>query len=148
MVWSLCRRLDPEPEDAYQECWEKVVKGLRRFDPDGSAKLSTWIAVVTNRHLVDRHRSRSSRGVEVELDRWSPPSPRVDERFDRTERIADLERALADLPEPQRRAVILHYLRDLPLDAIADSEEVAVGTIKSRLHRARARLTEILGGGP
>lgn len=146
LVWSLCRRLDPESEDAYQESWEKVFRGLRRFDPHGSAKLSTWISVVTHRHLVDRHRKRSARGVEVELDTHTPQTRPVEDRLDRAARVADLERALGRLPEAQRRMVVLHHLRGLSLEAIAEGERIAVGTVKSRLHRARARLTVILGG--
>jgi len=146
LVWSLCRRLDPEPDDAYQEVWEKVFRGLRRFDPHGSAKLSTWISVVTHRHLVDRHRKRSTRGVEVDLENHMPQTRPVEDRLDRAARVAALERALGRLPEGQRRVVVLHHLRGLPLEAIAEGEMIAVGTVKSRLHRARARLTQILGG--
>src|SRR5262245_52043687 len=67
MVWSLCRRLGPDPEDAYQEVWEKVFGAVDRFDPAGPATLRTWIATVTHRHLVDRHRRRQVRGEVVEL---------------------------------------------------------------------------------
>lgn len=59
-------------------------------------------------------------------------------------RFDDLEAAVASLPEPQRRVVVLHHLHDQPLEAIADAEGVPLGTVKSRLHRARNRLSEIL----
>jgi RNA polymerase sigma-70 factor (ECF subfamily) len=48
--------------------------------------------------------------------------------------------ALAALPPTQRRALVLHYLADLPVDEIADREGVPVGTVKSWLHRGRAAL--------
>ncbi|MEV6928672.1 SigE family RNA polymerase sigma factor [Dactylosporangium sp. NPDC051485] len=61
------------------------------------------------------------------------------------DRVA-LAQALATLPEQQRRAVILHYLADLPISDIARQEGVAEGTVKSWLHRGRtalaARLTD------
>lgn len=55
------------------------------------------------------------------------------------ERVA-LIRALATLPAAQRRAMVLHYMGQLSLAEIADQEGVAVGTVKSWLHRARAAL--------
>jgi RNA polymerase sigma-70 factor (ECF subfamily) len=54
---------------------------------------------------------------------------------------ADLFRALAALPPNQRKAVILHYLADLPLAEIASQEGVAEGTVKSWLSRARSALS-------
>ena len=53
--------------------------------------------------------------------------------------------ALAQLPAGQRRAMVLHYLGDLPIAEIADREGVAVGTVKSWLHRARTTLAGRLG---
>lgn len=55
-----------------------------------------------------------------------------------------LTAALATLPERQRRAVVLHYLADLPIAEIALQESVAEGTVKSWLHRARAALAQQL----
>jgi RNA polymerase sigma-70 factor (ECF subfamily) len=52
--------------------------------------------------------------------------------------------ALSRLPERQRRAVVLHYLADLPLSTIAAELGVAEGTVKSWLHRARTALAEQL----
>ena len=119
LVWSLCRRLADEPEDAYQESWERVIRGLPTWDPAGPAKLSTWIAVITHRVIV------------------APARP---------EHGLDLERALDRLPEVWRRVVVLHHVAGLSLEEIAATEGVAVGTIKSRLHRARGALVALLGG--
>ena len=138
LVWSLCRRLADEPEDAYQESWERVIRGLPTWDPAGPAKLSTWIAVITHRVIVDRHRRRRTRGEELEPDGLIAPL--------RPEHGLDLERALDRLPEVWRRVVVLHHVAGLSLEEIAATEGVAVGTIKSRLHRARGALVALLGG--
>jgi RNA polymerase sigma-70 factor (ECF subfamily) len=53
--------------------------------------------------------------------------------------------AIALLPETQRRAVVLHYLADLSVAEIAEQEGVAVGTVKSWLHRGRAALAARIG---
>lgn len=60
------------------------------------------------------------------------------------DRVA-LVAALATLPRTHRRALVLHYLADLPVDEIADREGVAPGTVKSWLHRGRAALAAQLG---
>jgi RNA polymerase sigma-70 factor (ECF subfamily) len=136
VVWALCWRLDRAPEDAYQEIWEKVLRALPGFDPHGPAALSTWITRIAHHHLVDRHRVRRRRpDAEDDPDRLpAPPAARY----------ADLEAAIATLPEAHRRVVVLHHLHEVPLEDIARTEGVPLGTIKSRLHRARNRLAEIL----
>ncbi len=145
LVWSLCRRLDPDPDDAYQEVWEKLLRRLDRFEPSGPASLRTWLATVVHRHLIDRHRRRGTRGDVIPLTVVAADDPAADERLHGARRSALLERALRQLPAPQRRVVVLHHLHELPLDEIAAAEGVAVGTVKSRLHRGRGRLAQILG---
>lgn len=137
LVWALCLRLDPHPEDAYQEVWEKILRGLPGFDPAGPAALSTWITRVTHHHLVDRHRARRRRPDPDDDDVEALPAPAVAP-------TDDLDAALASLPEAHRRVLVLHHLHDVPLETIAAAEGIAVGTVKSRLHRARNRLAEIL----
>jgi RNA polymerase sigma-70 factor (ECF subfamily) len=140
LVWALCRRLDPQPEDAYQEIWEKALKA--RFDLDGPASYATWLTTIAHRHLVDRHRRRTTRGVEDECDELPDPGPDAPELLARHGTNVRLEAALAALPEAHRRVVVLHHVHEVPLDAIAASEGVPLGTVKSRLHRARAALAE------
>lgn len=81
---------------------------------------SRWRRARTAALFVQRHR----------VEHVAPPSP---------DRVA-LARALATLPTQQRRAVILHYLADLPINEIAQQEGVPAGTVKSWLHRGRAAL--------
>lgn len=145
LVWTICRRLSPDPEDAFQECWEKVIRALPTFDPDG-APLGTFIAVVTHRHLVDRHRRRRIRGdVLPFLD--VPGGADVEREVAGREAVARLDAALDGLPAEQRRVVVMHHVHGLDLETIADAEGAPVGTVKSRLHRARAALVQRLGEG-
>lgn len=143
LVWALCRRLDPSPEDAYQEAWEKVLRALPGFDPAGRASLKTWVLTIAHRHLVDRWRTRKPAG-EVDVETLPDPRPSAPAWIDQLREARRLEAALQALPEAQRRVVVLHHLHDLPLDTIAAAEGVAVGTVKSRLHRGRTQLTELL----
>ncbi len=136
-LYALCRRLTDDPDDAYQEVWERVFRALPRYEVDGRP-ISAWIATIAHRHLVDRwRRGRVREEVpfddDVAGDVIVVPSTR------------DLDEALAALPEPHRRVVLLHHLHGFSLDEIAVNESVALGTVKSRLHRARAALALALG---
>jgi RNA polymerase sigma-70 factor (ECF subfamily) len=144
-VWSLCRRLGRVPEDAYQTTWEKVFSALHRFEPDRQGSLKAWVLTIARRHLIDRHRRNRIRDNVVHLDELAV-HPRIDEALDQRSRQERLEDALTRLPEPQRRVIVFHHLNGVPLTDIAAEEGVAVGTVKSRLHRARARLLSLLEG--
>jgi RNA polymerase sigma-70 factor, ECF subfamily len=146
-VYSLCRRLDPDPNDAYQVIWEKVVNALHRFDPAGPSPLLSWLMTIAHRTLVDRHRRRTVREVVVPFA--DPPeaiAPTEDPVavMDRAQLREELDEAMHRLPEAQRRVVVLHHVHGVDLPAIAATEGVAIGTLKSRLHRGRARLQTLL----
>lgn len=141
LLWSICRRLAADPDDAYQAVWEKALRALPRFDPDGAAAFSTWLASIAHRHLVDEHRRRRVRGELVDAD--DLPAPEAG--WDRGD-VEKLEHAVDALPDGLRRVVVLHHLHGVPLERIAENEDVPVGTVKSRLHRARGLLAQALGG--
>ncbi|MCB9761767.1 MAG: RNA polymerase sigma factor [Alphaproteobacteria bacterium] len=143
-VYALCTRLSHQPDDAYQEIWARIFQRLDRFDPHGAASLQTWIATLAHRTLVDHHRRRAARGDPLPLGELPAQAPAVDEQLSARARAAQLDQALSRLPEGQRRVVVLHHIEGLSLDEIAREEGVAVGTVKSRLHRGRARLAQLL----
>lgn len=144
---SLSRRWSPglDPDDLTQDLLSRLLETLPRFDPDGPARFTTWVFTLAQRHLIDTGRRR--RLTEVRLENGlevadGAPSP---ERVAGGRAIvARLEAALARLPAAQRRTFVLAAVHGQPLDAIAAGEGVAVGTVKSRLHRARAELASIL----
>jgi len=145
-VWGICRRLAADPEDAYQAVWVKVFEALPGFDPQGAATLGTWISTIAHRHLIDLHRRHQVRGQVLPMAEIPDPHPAADEVLERSRRAARLEWALAMLPNPQRRVVVMHHLYGVSLEDLAREEEIAVGTVKSRLHRGRAHLARLLGG--
>lgn len=144
-VFAMCGRLAADPEDCYQEIWEKVLGALDRFDPGGPASIGTWIATIARRHLIDRHRRRRVRGEVVSIAGLPAVDPAADEALARHQRQARVEAAIQHLPDAHRRVVVLHHLHGIPLEELALDEGVPVGTLKSRLHRGRARLAELLG---
>ena len=148
-VWSLCARLAAgEAEDCYQLIWEKVLRALPSFDPDGAASLDTWIGTIARRTLIDRFRRRQVRGEVVDLEGLRCASAGPEGQMVQRQRTALLEAAIQRLPADQRRVVVLHHLEGVALAVLATEEGVALGTIKSRLHRGRGRLAAILGGSP
>jgi RNA polymerase sigma-70 factor (ECF subfamily) len=143
-VWALCRRLAENPEDAYQDAWARIFKALPSFEPEGPASLKTWLHTIVHRRLIDLHRRRKTRGPVLELPEVAAETPDPELLLDRARRRQALDRALSALPDDQRRIVLLHHIAGHPIDAIARIEGIAPGTVKSRLHRGRARLAELL----
>ncbi len=94
-----------------------------------------WIQVVALRRAV-RHVRRRQRGAAL-VPSWSA------ERPDALPNV-DLQQALAELSPGQRQAVVLHHLLDLPVDDVALVMGVRTGTVKTQLHRGRARLAELM----
>jgi RNA polymerase sigma-70 factor (ECF subfamily) len=94
-----------------------------------------WVQVVAMRRAI-KHEGRRRRGAALKPV-WSAASAAgpVD---------IDLRRAIADLPDGQRRAIVLHHLADLTVDDVAEVLGVSAGTVKTQLHRGRARLAEVL----
>lgn len=119
-VWALCRRLDPQPEDAYQELWAKLLTA--EFDPAGPATFRTWLTTVTHRHLVDRHRRRLTRqrrhvDEDVHDEAFAASEPAPDTSMCQSATPAQLEAALAALPEAHRR------IKDDGIDQDCDGED-------------------------
>ncbi len=134
-VLTLAAASRTEAEDVVQEAFVRLLPRWpevgRYEDPEA------WVRKVAFRLLSNRFRQlrrrmlSGPRGGEQAL---SPPdSARV-----------DIARALAGLPLAQRQVIVLHYLLDLPVDAVADVQRVPVGTVKSRLARARLALAPLL----
>ena len=119
-------------QEAYSRAWPRW-SSLREYDDPGA-----WVRQVATRLAVSRWRRArtaagflaSSRGPE----HVAPPS----------ETTAALVGALKQLPEAQRRAVVLHYLGELPVGEIARIERCPEGTVKARLSRGRAVLATLL----
>lgn len=132
--------------DVVQDAWADIVRGLGRLDD--AALFSAWAYRITSRRAADaiRKRSRARRVQAAYAAR--PPEP--DHGARRIETAADaalVTRAIADLPADQRAAIALFYLEDFGVAEIAAAMDVPVGTIKTRLMHARAKLRAALKGG-
>lgn len=136
-------------EDAAQETFLRVYTRLDSYDPN--YKLASWILSIASHHCIDR--LRKSKGAQISLEeidggRWIPdPRLRPEDRALRTEERHDIRAQLAQLPPDYRLVVILRYWHDLSYDEIAQMTESTESAVKSRLHRARQMMAELLSEG-
>lgn len=136
-VHAICRRVVGDPDDALdatQEALIAIARGIGRFD--GRSAFSTWCYRVATNAALDELRRRGRRPRPTDAVDESPVGSAegsVDARL-------DVDRALAEIPEEFRVAVVLRDLVDLDYPEIADVLDVPIGTVKSRIARGRAAL--------
>ena len=134
-----------EAEEVAQEAFVRAHRALGDFR--GDAKLSTWLYAITSRLCLNRLATgerRLTRQGEEALLRLSDAGPRPDAALERRELESALGRAIAELPEDRRIVVVLRDIEGLSYEEIAQVLELELGTVRSRLHRARADLKEKL----
>lgn len=125
-------------EDALQETFLRVLGALPRFDPRGPAPLQTWVLTIARRTALSRERAgQRARQRDQVVFEAAPAQVPPDEAG---ELRRALEAALAALPAEQRSVFVLCEGEALSYEEIAVIEGVDLGTVKSRLHRARQAL--------
>lgn len=147
MLVSLVRRLCPasEREDVVQELVAHLLAVLPRFEPAGPAKFSTWAYTVVMRQLLMKRRRPPALLVALDGGLAVPdPRPGPDERLDTAQRHAQLEHAVQQLPDEQRLVFVGVQLQQQSLETVAHALDLPLGTVKSRLHRAKAQLVILL----
>ncbi len=133
-------------EDDLQELFMHLLAVLHRFKPGGPAAFGTWAHTVAHRWLLMERRRRHLKSVPLEhAAEVADARQDVQKGYEGKQAHAALEAALAKLPEAQRRAFVLAQLHQRPLEEVAATEAVPVGTVKSRVHRARAELVLAMG---
>ncbi len=152
-VWDLAVRmlvgsgLEHRAEDLVQETFVRVHRALPGFDRNGPAQLGTWILTIATRlvlnELRNAPRAKATGSIDDAIAVASGDSPAREAELRR--RARDVAAAIAELPPPARAVVVLRAYHDLDYDEIAEALEIDVGTVKSRLSRARAELRERLG---
>lgn len=134
-------------EDVAQETFLRVFRALPRYDRDGPARLSTWILTIASHRTIDELRRRrldtrpldpATSGGEVQSD------ARADEATERRMLAAVIDDAVKALPPEYRAAFVLREYHGLEYTEIAQVLSIDLGTVKSRLNRARRRLRQAL----
>ncbi len=135
--------LDGLAEDLAQETFLRGFRALERFDPDGPATFSTWLLRIASRLAINElRRKRPERASTESLGSRSTP-----ESEHRRKRVGQaIAAAVGELPPPFRAAFILREYHGLDYAEIAEMLDLELGTVKSRLSRARRLLRERLEG--
>lgn len=146
-IWQYVRHLsddDDVAQDIAQDIWLRVLRGIGRLrDP---AKLRAWLFGIAHRTWIDTLRTKYAVVVAAidEVDQHDLPDPMVSD--EREQELTAVEHELARLPAIEREALTLFYLRELSLHEIAQALDIPIGTVTSRLHRARRMLRRELDG--
>ncbi len=147
-IYNFAYRLTGNPTDAHdlvQEVLLRVRKGLANYQP---GSFEGWLWRITRNAFLDEVRKRNRRPTSPlpeEMDRWDvATSDSADVEFDRISLGDDIQKALLELPVEFREAVVLCDVVGLSYEEIAEAVAVPVGTVRSRIHRGRRQLRELL----
>jgi RNA polymerase sigma-70 factor (ECF subfamily) len=129
-----------EAQDITQEAFLAAFLNLSGFDP-ARASFSTWLFTITRNRCINvlkRRRKTATHDLDS-IAGATTADPVVGQELSQ-----HLDRALAALPVDQRIAFVLAEIEDLPYAEIARIEQTTLGTVKSRIHRAKTRLRSLL----
>jgi RNA polymerase sigma-70 factor (ECF subfamily) len=149
-VYNVALRVLGNAEDARDATQDAFLSALRKLGSfRGDAAFTTWMHRVTVNACYDLLRRQRRQPLlrlateEGELvPETGPPQP---DHADASAGSIDAARALAQIPDEFRVALVLADLQDLPYDQIARILDVPVGTVKSRVHRGRLALARAMG---
>ena len=141
-----------EAEDMAQEIFLKAYRGLKRFK--GASRFSTWLYAIASHQCLNQVEARRRRPHSHEraeddppaaVDRLADQAPHADVLLERMEFARIVQAELANLTAEHRIILVLRDIQGLAYEEIAEMLRLELGTVRSRLHRARmemrARLT-------
>lgn len=141
--------------DVAQDAFLRAFNAIRSFR--GDAAFSTWLFRITTNVFLDEKKKARSRPTQsldeyIELEESSvgrqivDPSETPEEIVAGKERSAVIANAIANLPDYQRAMVLLYHVHQKSYEEIAEMMNLPIGTVKSRLNRARLALKDKLSG--
>ena len=149
-------RLTRNPDiaaDVVADAFVRINNALKNFK--GNAAFTTWLyRIITNCYLDQRKREKGKGNLSLDSGfqqddeditrEIEDPGRTPDELVERNQREALLQKALGQLPEFQKSMIVMYHAEQLSYEEIAESLDITIGTVKSRLNRARISLREIL----
>ena len=147
-IYNFAYRLTGNPDDAHdlvQEVLLRVRRGLASYQP---GSFEGWLWRITRNAFLDDVRRRNRRPTSPlpdEIDRWDlASSDSADVEFARISLGDDIQKALLELPFDFREAVVLCDVVGLSYEEISLAVAVPIGTVRSRIHRGRKMLKDLL----
>ena len=153
-VYGLCLRMLRDTAAAEDATQDTFIRAWTAIDSFRGGLVRPWLMRIATNRCYDILRAKSRRPaasldaelfeVEPEWTSQANPEEHPESFTARVELSGLLERALATLPDDQRLAVLLSDVHGHPYEEVAEITGVAIGTVKSRISRARARLRDVL----
>ena len=149
-VYAVCFHMVGNREDAQDCAQETMLRAFRAFSSfRRDASFSTWITrIAVNACLEALRKRRPAASLDAlrEDAGFDPPdtAPTAYARLEQKERMRLLQEGLRQLPDDMRAVIVLRDLEGMEYDAIAEALGLPLGTVKSRVSRARNKLSEIL----
>ncbi|MFM9874289.1 MAG: RNA polymerase sigma factor [Fimbriimonadaceae bacterium] len=139
--------------DVVADAFVRINSALKNFR--GQSAFGTWLyRIVTNCYLDRKKRDKEARNVSLdstlqvgtgEVERqWEDTADGPVEIAERNEREHAMQVALAQMPEYQQAMLVMYHVESLSYEEIAETLDLPIGTVKSRLNRARVALRDIL----
>lgn len=154
-IYHLCLKLTrnkDEAEDLMQDVWLKVVRNEKSLE--GVDHVKAWLTTICMNTFRDRYRKsvRRSQHVMDQPDSLDVPildlvpcaDPTADDLLERDDMRQIVQSKLAELDAIYQKTVLYFYVNQYSLIEIADLMKVSIGTVKSRLFRAKQRLKEMM----
>lgn len=145
-VYRVCCHVLGDPtraEDLAQDTFVRAFQKLDQFDSE-KGSFAGWILTMARRLCLNALQKASPIPMDDLPELRALASKEPDHSATRTETFARLDQALATLPNDQRRAFVFAEIEELPHEDIAALEDVAIGTVKSRVSRAKQTLRQQL----
>jgi RNA polymerase sigma-70 factor (ECF subfamily) len=156
-VFSIALRMvrsREDAEDVAQEAFVRVFRSFDRYDP--ARPFAAWLYTIVSRLAIDHIRRRKVRPIvlvhrdpETDEDRIvdvPDPGPRPEEVAANAEEERRTDELIQSLPPHYRIVVMLRHQQDLSYEEIAEALKLPLGTVKARIHRARALLKKRIEG--
>lgn len=129
-------------DDLVQDCLLRAVRKQHLFQP--GTDLRAWLFTILHNQHVNQVRRSARDGISVDVEDITPHLVAISDPT-ASRQLAELDRAIGQLPLEQRQVVLLVGLEGMSYDEVASILRVPVGTVRSRLSRARDHLRRLMG---
>ncbi|OPX44620.1 ECF RNA polymerase sigma factor SigW [Ruminiclostridium hungatei] len=157
-VYNICYRMLNNPDDAVEQAQEAFIKAFRYIkDFKGNCSFSTWLyRIATNTCLDFIRKNKNKHNISIEQetyeditikDRLVSDLPGPEKIAETNAQKAAIKEAMAKMSEKNRIIIVLRDFMGLSYEQVAETLETPVGTVKSRISRARAELRDLLCQG-